>query len=209
MGLSAVSPSCWKSWDQWCLRRKSPSFDHVLSVDVPLVLFFSSPLSSVWVTALHGRLGLHITPTLLLSSGLVSTCGSYNFCLLCLPGFSLPHAEMLCPQPAELHLAQPTVSACPFLTCVFFPGPLPFTLSLTSHVISPARLHLPACLLCLVTDRHQVTSNKSVYWQKYTPPNIPTPSEKLHCFLVVIQNFKIKSSLLLKRKFKVNIRHQR
>lgn len=90
MGLSAVSPSCWKSWDQWCLRRKSPSFDHVLSVDIPLVLFFSSPLSSVWVTALHGRPGLHITLTLPLSSGLVSTCGSYNFCLLCLPGFSLP-----------------------------------------------------------------------------------------------------------------------
>lgn len=90
--------------------------------------------------------------TLSLSSGLVPVGVSYNFCLLCLPGFSLPHPETLFPQPVESHLAQPTVSACPFLTWVFSPGPLPFTFSLTNHAIRPSHLH-PSCLPALSCHR--------------------------------------------------------
>lgn len=178
MGLSAVSPSCWKSK----LGPVTPKTEiFVLSPCArrwrPLrgCLCFSRPLSLL-CSALclgHGSAWppwVCIPPlTLHLSSPLVSTCGSYSFCLLGLPGFSLPHPETLCPQPMESHLAQPTIPACPFLIWVFFPGPLPFTFSLTNHVINPAHRHLPACLLCLVTDRHQVASNKSVYWQKIPP----------------------------------------
>ena len=161
VGLSAMSPNCWKSKlgpvvpkteiftllpcvKHWCPPHGWLCFSCPLFLRPSVVCLGRCSARSRWVCV--------SLLTLPLSSGLDPICGSYNFCLLCLPGFSLPHPETLSPQPVESHLAQPAVSACPFLTWVFSPGPLPFTCSLTSHAIRPSHLH-PACLPALSCHR--------------------------------------------------------
>ena len=128
VGLSAMSPNCWKSKlgpvvpkteiftllpcvKHWCPLHGWLCFSCPLFLRLSVVCLGRCSAWSRWVCI--------SLLTLPLSSGLVPICGSYNFCLLCLPGFSLPHPETLSPQPVESHLAQPAVSACPFLTWVF------------------------------------------------------------------------------------------
>lgn len=145
-----------------------------MAVCASLVLFFSFPLLAVWVSALDGSpwvcILLSDSPSVI-SFSLYVWFFSYNFCLLCLPGFIVPHLETLCPaaygitSPPAHHLCLPLPDLCGL------PGSTALHFSLTSRVICASHLH-PPCLLCLVTDRHQVTSDKSVCWQKY-PQNIP------------------------------------
>lgn len=155
------------------------------AVCASLVLLFSFALSAAWVTALQGSPQVCLLPSDSLS---VIWFSLHVWLLQFLSPVSLasvsPTQRLFVLHPMESHLP-PVRSLClPLPDLRGLPGCTPLHFCLTKPVICVSHLH-PPCPICLVTDRHQVTSNKSVCWQKY-PQN--TPSEKLHCFLVVIQS---------------------
>lgn len=172
------------------------SFHGCPHVTCPLCLLPS--VSSVWATALDdsGSEYCPLTPVSHLFSFYVWL---FSYSLVSLsPGFSLPHLETLRPVACVTMSAAHTVSACPCLTCVVYLGPLCFP-SLDSVVgasLKPQGLcsvpHIPfllpsICPSCLLPChiRHPIASDKSCLVAKIFPKH--TSSEKLHCFLEVIQ----------------------